>query len=467
MPSEVREALGADVSHLALMALIYSDTGRQEHSREALKQAVQLAAPNSERLPSHLRLRLAGLHLRHGDPTRAAREFEEIVLTEPESLEAWEGAITGFVQSGDFAHARVLLSSVPDAVYFNAMKRPSFLYAAAKLHQAGGQLETAEGFLRKALEAQPDPASKEALGLRLELAYLLRDRGENEAAARQVQALVDANPESPDAHKAWIGLLVSEGRHAEADAAVENLPLAVNARLLGDPDFVTVLAGIYKETGRRDEALRMVRAALADLTIAQRKPSAALELQHAWLLLDVGGEEQKLFQMLRAARDNPLLSAAQHKEYNEIWLIWSLREADRSRQSGDIQRSAAILVAAARMFPQDDRIRRALAGALLEAGYAEQALTVYKSWGLSGAESADYLGAIGAAMTVDDRPAVNAWLREGLQRWPNDPDLLTLAGRVAASRGDYKRAEAYWAAALANMPAASRLPSCPSTGRPV
>ncbi|MBI1352979.1 MAG: tetratricopeptide repeat protein [Acidobacteria bacterium] len=461
MPPAARERLDQNVSHLALMAVIYADTGREEHSRETLQRAMQLAAPNSVDLPEPIRLRLAGLQLRHGDAARAAKEFEDVLQADPSNLDAWEGALAGFVQAGDLAHARVLLSSTPDDVYYRAMQRPSFLYAAAKLHQAVGQLDTAEGFLRKALEAQPDPKSKEALGIRLELAYLLRDSGETDAAERQIRSLVDANPESADAHKALIGLLASAGRYEEASAAFAKLPLAVSSRLLNDPDFITILAGIYKETGRSEEALRMVREALATLAIEKKEPSPALRLQQAWLLLDQGGEDQKLFELLQAAREDPNLSTAQRKEFGEIWLIWSLREADRSREAGNVQRSASILVAAARMFPEDDRVRRALAGTLLEAGYAGQALVVYKSWGLRGAEAADYAGAIGAAMTVQDRAATNQWLREGLQKWPQDADLLTMAGRVAASRGDYKRAEAYWKAALQNMPTQNPAPGFP------
>jgi hypothetical protein len=104
------------------------------------------------------------------------------------------------------------------------------------------------------------------------------------------------------------------------------------------------------------------------------------------------------------------------------------------------------------MLPDDNDIYSMLAGTLIQTGQAASAFVVYKTWGLTGGNAADYTGAIGSAMTANDRRQTAVWLREALSRWPNSAELLTLAGKDAAIRGEYDKAQYYWKAALEAMP---------------
>jgi hypothetical protein len=64
-------------------------------------------------------------------------------------------------------------------------------------------------------------------------------------------------------------------------------------------------------------------------------------------------------------------------------------------------------------------------------------------------------GAIGAALAAPDLAQAEAWLRQALGRFPNDPRILGMAARFEQARGNNQRAADYWRAALAAMPPGS------------
>ena len=93
-----------------------------------------------------------------------------------------------------------------------------------------------------------------------------------------------------------------------------------------------------------------------------------------------------------------------------------------------------------------------LAGTYLQAGDARNAYLVYKNWGLKEASADDFSGAIGSALTVRDKELAQRWLTRGLNKYPRDARLLSLAGKQAAQQGDYDRAKMYLREALAAVP---------------
>ena len=71
------------------------------------------------------------------------------------------------------------------------------------------------------------------------------------------------------------------------------------------------------------------------------------------------------------------------------------------------------------------------------------------------ASAADFQGAIGAALAANDKTQAEAWLRQALERFPNDASILAMAARFEQARGDNQRAADYWRASIAAMPASS------------
>ncbi|HEV2445429.1 MAG TPA: cellulose synthase subunit BcsC-related outer membrane protein, partial [Candidatus Sulfopaludibacter sp.] len=111
-----------------------------------------------------------------------------------------------------------------------------------------------------------------------------------------------------------------------------------------------------------------------------------------------------------------------------------------------------ILEAAARAFPENITVRKVLAGGYVRTGQVKEALAMYKSVGMQDASASDFQGAIGAALAANDKALAETWLRQGLERYPNDPSVLAMAARFEQARGDNQRAADYWRASIAAMP---------------
>ena len=113
-----------------------------------------------------------------------------------------------------------------------------------------------------------------------------------------------------------------------------------------------------------------------------------------------------------------------------------------------MQEAIAILEAGVRMMPSDPRLRRSLAGAFLSNADPKRSFAIYKATGLKGATASEYLSAVGAGIAAHEARMADAWLKEGLLKYPGDTELLCLAGKQAAARNDFKKAEAFWRVAL-------------------
>ena len=62
-------------------------------------------------------------------------------------------------------------------------------------------------------------------------------------------------------------------------------------------------------------------------------------------------------------------------------------------------------------------------------------------------------------MALQNSQLAEFLVAEGLRKWPQDSTLLDMAGRIAAVRGDYAKAELYWKQAIAALPAQSKTAS--------
>ena len=83
-----------------------------------------------------------------------------------------------------------------------------------------------------------------------------------------------------------------------------------------------------------------------------------------------------------------------------------------------------ILQAASLEFPDNMTIRRAVAGAYSRVGRSADAVTIFKSLPMDNASAGDFQGAVGAALQVPDMTQAEAWLRQALALYPNDPSIL-------------------------------------------
>ncbi len=293
---------------------------------------------------------------------------------------------------------------------------------------------------------------------RLQLADVWVQASKPAKAEALLRRVVEKHPESPDAWKAWVSMLHAAKRDPEALIEIQRIPAELSTRLQTDPDYVTLQAAVFSRTDRAEEALEGVRTEIARLEVDKQPIPIALETELAWLLLEREDSAPELYSVLERSSSRKDLTPAQRQDFAQIWSIWIRRRAQADIVAGNVDKGLAILRAGATLLPTDNDIRGNLAGNLLKVGQSRAAFDIYRTWGLSGAAASDYLGAVGAALTVRDSALANQWLSRGLQRFPQDAPLLTLAGKQAALKGDYKRAESYLRAARAVLPRESGQP---------
>lgn len=119
---------------------------------EALKRFQALAAANPDDVAA--RLWIGRLHLRMGQPRRAAGVFEAIVAADGKNVEALSGLGTALVDAGDIERAGNAL----DRAEAIAPDRLDVLAAQGRRHAAMGRATLALAYYGKALAADPGNA---------------------------------------------------------------------------------------------------------------------------------------------------------------------------------------------------------------------------------------------------------------------------------------------------------------------
>ena len=225
-------------------------------------------------------------------------------------------------------------------------------------------------------------------------------------------------------------------------------------QLESDVEFEQSEASIYAAAGDTARALVAMNRVQAYYAKLKTPPPANVDIQHAWLLYNIGNDRD-LYGVLMRIGGRGDLSLAQREAVQDIWADWSVRRAGEAMDKGSIGRAVDILDAASQAFPDNMTVRKAVAGGYASVGRAKEALKLYKTIPMQDASVGDYQGAISAALAAGDRTQAEDWLRHALELYGRDPAILTLAARFEQARGDNQRAADYWRAAIAAMPASS------------
>jgi len=265
------------------------------------------------------------------------------------------------------------------------------------------------------------------------------------------------NPPHSLASDAWKGLvfsLMAGNRNAEALAQLSRIPPEVRRQLEADIEWAQGLANLYYSVGDAPEANDYLKRVESFYLLHPGVVPAGIDLQHAWLLYSVQNDTA-LYPVLTRIDARTDLTPQQRQRVQMLWADWALRRANQYIAGGQLPRALQILQAALQDYPDNLNLRLAVAGMYMRIGYAPESLAVYKSTSMANAVSADYQGAIGAAMAAQDMAQAEIWLRVALSRFPGDPQILTLAGQFEQARGNSKRAKEFFRAALAAAPQGS------------
>jgi len=454
-PAPVRASLAKDPEYLRTLATIYHAENRPADAQRALSQALSLPYPdNGTSLKADTRLQYAGVLMEAKRFQQAAEMYTQILNEDAGSLPAWMGLVSAHHELLQDSQAIADVEKMPPATYDSALADPGFLSMLGAIYQQANQFEIAQGLLERSAKLQIAAGGQPAIPLQLQLAAIYLQRNNTAQAYAIYKQVLLAHPDRTDAWKGLIASLQATNRNTEAIEEIALIPPAVRKELESDIEFVQGEASLYAATGDIAHATQYMNRVLVHYRDLKSQPPANIDIQNAWLLFNTGND-RSLYPALMRIGGRQDLTATQREAVQSIWANWSVRRAGAAMDNGNVQRAVDILDAAAQAFPDNLTVRKAVAGGYIKVGRAKESLALFKTIPMQDASAGDFQGAIGAALSANDKAQAEIWLRQALDRYPRNPAVLSLAARFEQARGDNQRAVDYWKASIAAMPQAS------------
>jgi tetratricopeptide (TPR) repeat protein len=446
VPPALKPRLETRADYLAQLARAYYAAKRPDEGYRTLRRSMDAAAQSDNREALNARLQMAGALLEQGRMDQAIPLYQQATRLHPDSSPAWEGLIGAYARQHDLSQARTAIRSMPQDAYEEASRDHGFLNSMAAIYAADGECDEAEDFLNRSLSLDRSQGRAPAETTELQLADIWVREGNYAKAGQGYRQILARNPNSTSA---WRGYLISlHQQHDEKAVLAEfvRMPAGARAELEKDPKFLVLVAGARSTLGDYAGAVRVLEQARALYASQNQPPPADLDLQLAWAMTNEGSRDPIIFfDKVKARAD---LTPKQRATLDEIWSTWVLRAARAASDKRKPEEAIAILSDAEQVFPNNPKIHGALAGVYVEEHKYDKALNVYASWNLAGATPGDYRSAVGAAIAAHKDDLVDRYLNRGLERFPNDPDLLEMKGKQVIARGNYKVGQSYLQSAL-------------------
>jgi tetratricopeptide (TPR) repeat protein len=441
---ETRAKLETDADYIAVMAAAQMNVGNEAEARRLMTELEQVM-PLDKR--SEAQVRCAEL-LAANYPRDSARLAFDVIRVSPDNVQAWKLLVRDEHQAGRDQMALTAADRMPAEAYQKALGDVDFVTMLAACHQAMGHYSTASNLLAQAHSDTRDDAKK-TNAIEVQTASLLLAEGNAENAYKNYIRILRRSPGDSDA---WSGLITSLHQAKQDEAAltqIRQLPLEMAEKLQQDPGFLQTEASVYGATGHNQLAVETMGRVLARYRPGTNEAPYAVEAQYAWLLLGAGDESRLATTLAQMGRRTDL-TAAQRQQTSDIWAAWSVRKATKEEKSGNSKQAMAILEMASQAYPANGDIRRAMAGTYIRNNEGKRAFALYQEMEWATATAVDYAGAIAAASAAHQKEAGRQWLADGLEAFPNDPQLLTAAAQFEEGMGDMHKAEFYWRKVVAN-----------------
>jgi tetratricopeptide (TPR) repeat protein len=454
-PPAVRRSAAKDPAYLRTLARAYVEAGQNAQAERILAQAMNLHyGASQESLKTEIALQYAALLGQDKNYAQAAAVYRRILHGDPNNVSAWQGMVSLEHLAGRDADAIAMVERMPPEAYDSALRDGGFLSMLAAIYQSQNHPDVAEGFLERAIRIYESNGQPLPIPLQLQVAAVDLERNHPAAAYRIYRSVLTEHPGRLDAWKGLLAAMHATDHDADALAQIQQIPPAVRKALATDVEYEQTLAAIYAANG--DE-----RGALALLTEVEdyyrgegRMAPVNVDIEDAWTLFNVG-DDRELYRQLMRLGDRQGMTDDERREVQTIWASWAQRRAAQAAAAGNPRRAVDILMAAAAAFPGNPAVSKALAVGFVQAGQPKGAMAIYQALDMTNASASDYQSMVGAAVAVENMKQAEAWLRLGLQKFPNDPKVLAAAAQFEQARGDRAKAEDYWRASLKAMPPVS------------
>ncbi len=451
MPAGVHGNLNRDPEFLQALAGIYQAEGRDADAQKTLALALSLPFPDSgAELKTGTRLQYAGILMQARRYDQAAELYKQVINDDTSSLPAWMGLVTAEHQLQHDNAAIGYVEKMPPETYQTALNDPGFLSMLGSMYAQSNQFEIAQTLLERAAKLQSPPS----LSVQIQLASIYLQRNDTARAYDLYHQILEAHPDNLDAWRGLIGTLQLTHRDKEALEEIKLIPADIRKQLESDVQFQQSEASLYANAGDTTNAIALFNSVQRHYASLRQQPPADIDIQSAYLLYNTFNDKELYNALMRLGARTDLTNA-QRETIQGLWANWSVRRSAAAFDAGNTARALDILTAAIQAFPDNLAVRKAVAGGYLRAGKTKESLELFKSIDFQDAAASDFQGAIGAALAANDKAQAEIWLRQALDRYPNDASILASAARFEQARGDAGRAAEYWRASLAAMPQVS------------
>jgi cellulose synthase operon protein C len=441
---ETRVKLDADPDYMAVLAAAQMNVGNEAEGHRLMAELAQV--PQLEKR-AEAQVRCADL-MAETNPRASARLAFDVIRVSPDNVDAWKLLVRDEHQADRDQMALTAVDRMPAEVYQAAARDVDFLTMLAATHQARGHYSTASNLLAQARSEIRDDARK-SNAIEVQTASLLLAEGNAESAYKTYVKILKRSPGDSDAWNGVISALHQAKQDEAALTQIQQLPAEVAESLHQDPGFLQTEASVYGATGHNQLAVETMGRVVVRYRPGTNEAPYAVEAQYAWLLLNAGDESQLATTLAEIGRRTDL-TAGQKQQTSDIWAAWSVRKADKEDKSGNSKQAMAILEMASQAYPANGDIRRAMAGTYIRNNEGKRAFALYQEINWTTATAVDYAGAIAAAAAAHQKEAGRQWMADGLEQFPNDPQLLTAAAQFEEGMGDTHKAEVYWRKVVAN-----------------
>jgi len=453
IPASVKRALIRDPEYLRTLASVYQALGRDADAQRVLQSALELPFPADARgVKADVQLQYAGLLDAAGHKDQAAGLYRQVLEGDSTNIAAYEGLINTDHELGHDADAYLVLQSMPPQTYEQAMQTAGFQTTAAAIYQSQGHYDLAQQTLETFLSNQQAAGQKPAVAAQVQLAGIYLQHGDTAHAYPLYRSVLLSNPERIDA---WNGLLASlhaTGHDQEALAEIQQIPPNIRLKLETDPAYLQMVGSIYAGLNQPQAAMSFYARVQQRYAAQHITPPVDIDIQEAWLLFNSHNDPLLLRKLMMLGGRIQDMTDQQAMTVQTIWANWAVRRANQNIEEGNYKRAIAILNAAAKAFPGNPDVLKALASGYASVGLTKNAVEIFKSQDLSTGTVADYRSAVGAALAANDLKDAETWLRFGLDQYPRDGQLLVLAAKFETARGDSGRAAQYYQASLKVFP---------------
>ena len=452
MPASVRAELYKDPLYLRSLSSAYTSVGDDADAQKVIRVALDLPFPADARgLEAETQLQYAGLLQAANHLEQATGLYRQVLAKDQNNTDAWQGLVRTQHMMGQDDAALQTLESMPPASYAKAMREPGFDATVAGLYETHKRYDVAQEILEKTIAQQVSSGQKPSAPVQLQLAGVYMERNNPQQAYPIYRQVLTEYPDRTEAWKGLLSTLHNSGRDSEVIAEIPQIPSATRAQLENDVDFLQTVGASYNALGQPQQAELFLHRVQQHYALQHTQPPADIDIQNAWLLYN-GGNDAGLDRQLLTLGGRADLNETQRRTIQTIWANWAVRRANQAAASGDTKRALMILNATARAFPDNPGVIKALAGGYSRAGLPMQSVKIWKAQDLTTAPASDYKAAVGAALAANDQKDAETWLRFALNEYPKDPEVLNLAAKFEAARGDTNRAADYYRHQLDAMP---------------